>query len=89
MHTGFEETPQKTLEALVNNLKSGAMQVVDMGEAAHIARNSKECPPVAAFQLNMTLLSMFEAEFLRRGLDFDAFVGPQFRQVIDMWLETE
>lgn len=88
MRTGLENTSEETLKGLVRNLKSGAMRVVEMGPAALVSHSVKECPPAAAFEMNLTMLSMFEAEFLRRGMDFDGFIGPQFREIIDMWLKA-
>lgn len=86
MSTGFENTSEETMRALVNNLKSGAHNVLAMGDKALVSTNPKECPPAAAFQLNMTLLSMFEVEFNRRGFDFDGLVGEEFRAIMDAYM---
>lgn len=86
MATGLENTPENTLRTLVSNLKSGAMRVIDMGDAALISTNPKECPPAAAFQLNMTLLSMLEREFSRRDLDFDGLIGQEFRAIMNAYM---
>jgi hypothetical protein len=86
MSTGFENTSEETMRTLINNLKSGALRVIEMGPDALVSHGPKECPPAAAFRLNMTLLSMFEAEFLRRDLDFDGLIGQEFRAIMDMWI---
>ncbi|QQO39875.1 hypothetical protein SEA_BELFORT_222 [Streptomyces phage Belfort] len=87
MRTGLENTKQETLEILITNLKSGVLKVIDMGPAALVSDNPKECPPAAAFETNMMILQAFEAECLRRGIDFDS-IGPNIREVEDRWLEA-
>lgn len=84
MGTGFENTSEETMKILIGNLILGAHKVIDMGPEGLVSHSSKECPPAAAFQLNLAILSIFETEFLRRGLDFDGFIGKEFREIIDM-----
>lgn len=88
MDTGLEHVSNDNLKALVNNLKSGVFMVVEMGPDAFKQTSPKECPPAAAFELNMGLLQIFEAEFLKRRMNYDAFIGPELRAMIDKWLEA-
>lgn len=87
MKTGLEDTSEEALHILVHNLKVGILKVVDLGPAALISDNPKECPPAAAFETNMMILQCFEAECLRRGTDFDA-IEPDIREIQDAWLEV-
>ncbi|QOI67585.1 hypothetical protein SEA_BEUFFERT_217 [Streptomyces phage Beuffert] len=75
MRTGLEHTTPQALESLVNNLKSGTFLAIEKIDSA-------------AFELDMTLLQIFEAEFLRRDMDFDGFIGDKLRTIIDNWLEV-
>jgi hypothetical protein len=72
MATGFENTPENTLKVLIGNLKSGTFLAIEKVDSA-------------AFELDMTLLSIFENEYLRRGLDFDGLIGDKLRVVMDNW----
>lgn len=87
MRTGHEDLSEEMIRILVHNLKVGVLKVVDLGPNALISNNPKECPPVAAFETNMAILQSFEAECLKRGIDFDA-IQPNIRQIEDMWLEA-
>mgnify|MGYP001571218680 CR=1 FL=1 len=87
MKTGLEDTSEEALHILVHNLKVGILKVVDLGPAALVSDNPKECPPAAAFETNMAILMCFEAECHRRGTDFDA-IQPDIREIQDMWLEA-
>jgi hypothetical protein len=49
MATGFENTPENTLKVLIGNLKSGTFLAIEKVDSA-------------AFELDMTLLSIFENE---------------------------
>ncbi len=88
MRTGLESQSDETLARLITNLKNGALEVVNMGDEAFVTDpNKKECPPVAAFQLNMGLLETFQAEALRRGMDYDS-IGPNIREIEEMWIAS-
>lgn len=89
MKNYLEDKTDDVLRTLVGNLKRGAFEIIEMGDAALVSRSSKECPPAAAFWLNLLMATMFEREFLRRGLDFDGFVGEEFRAIMDMWNARE
>lgn len=88
MITGLEQKSDESIEVCIRNLKAGVLKVVDMGDDAFsVPEGSKESPPVAAFQLNMSLLETFQAEAFRRGMDYDA-IGPDIREIEEMWLEA-
>lgn len=87
MRTGLEHTNEETLIKIVGNLKSGVLAVVNMGPDALVSTNPKECPPAAAFETNLMILQAFEAECLRRGIDYDG-IAPDIREIEDMWLEA-
>lgn len=87
MRTGLEDSSEEVLVILVHNLKVGILKVVDLGPAALVSDNPKECPPAAAFETNMALLRTFEKEFDNRGIDFHA-VKPDIRQIYRMWREA-
>lgn len=89
MRNALEDKSDDVLRTLVGNLKRGALNVVNMGDRALVSDNPKECPPAAGFWLNMVMITMFEKEFLRRGLNFDGFIGEEFRAIIDMWNARE
>jgi len=73
MGTGLEDSSIEVLRALVNNLKSGTLLAIEKNDSA-------------AFELDMTLLSIFEREFENRNEDFDGFVGEEIRTIMDNWV---
>lgn len=88
MKTGLEHISNDAVATFIRNLKAGVLEVVNMGDKAFVSDpNKKECPPVAAFQLNLALLEMFQAEALRRGMDYDS-IGPDIRKIEEMWIAT-
>ena len=88
MRSGLEHVSDKAIETFVTNLKSGVLEVVDMGPKALVGNpDKKECPPCAAFETNLGMLQAFQAECLRRGLDYDT-IGPDIREIEDMWLQA-
>ncbi|QNN99291.1 hypothetical protein SEA_FAUST_219 [Streptomyces phage Faust] len=72
MATGFENSSEDTMRVLIGNLKSGTFLAIEKVDSA-------------AFELDMTLLSIFEAEYIRRGLDFDSLIGDKLRGIMDNW----
>lgn len=86
MITGLESASDKTIINLIANLKSGILNVVAMGDKAYITKSVKECPPIAAFEVNMSLLEPFKAEALRRGLNYDE-IGPDVSEYEQYWLD--
>lgn len=87
MRSGLENTTESALIKIIGNLKSGVFSVVNMGPAALVSDNPKECPPVAAFETNLTILQAFKRECLRRGMDYDA-IAPDIREIERMWLNA-
>lgn len=87
MRTGLENKSDAVIIHIVGNLKSGVLEVVNMGSKALTSDKPKECPPAAAFETNLMILQSFQAECLRRGLDYDN-IQPDIREIEDMWLEA-
>ena len=83
--------PLSSLAKLVHNLKNGILQVLDMTpEQMHKGNlEKKECPPTAAFQVNIAGLVAFEREIRRRGLDpADPIFGPDIvPEIAEIWAE--
>lgn len=86
MASGLENNSDKTIETIIRNLKSGVMKVLNMSPEEIHKVEGKNAPPAQAVQLNFILLEMFQAEALRRGMDYDS-IGPDIREVEDAWLE--
>lgn len=87
MRTGLENASDSTIVTIVGNLKSGVLEVVNMGPKALVSDNPKECPPAAAFETNLMILQAFQAECLRRGINYDK-IRPDIREIEDMWLNA-
>lgn len=86
MATGLENNKDSTIETIIRNLKAGVVSVLNMTPEEIHKQEGKNVPPSQAVHLNFILLEMFQAEALRRGMDYDS-IGPNLREVEDAWLE--
>lgn len=86
MSTGLEGTDVEVIVQLIGNLKTGIVRLMAMGDEKYIAKSHKECPPIAAFEVNMSLLECFKAEAYKLGINPDE-IGPDISQYEDYWLK--
>ena len=87
MKTGLENSTDDAIIKLIGNLKSGVLNVINMGEDAYKSRGPKECPPIAALEVNFSLLECFEAEARKRGINYDE-IEPDISVIQEAWLDA-
>ncbi|XAO35391.1 hypothetical protein SEA_FRANCOB_227 [Streptomyces phage Francob] len=71
MGTGLENTSDEVIIKLISNLKTGILNVAKMGDDAYKSRGPKECPPMAAVEVNLSIIGCFEPECDKRGINID------------------
>ena len=80
MSTGLENTSDEVIIKLISNLKTGILNVAKMGPDAYKSNGPKECPPMAAVEVNLSIIDSFRPECDRRGIDIDE-VEPDIRGI--------
>ena len=71
MGAGLENASDEVIIKLISNLKTGILNVAKMGPDAYKSRGPKECPPMAAVEVNLSIIGCFEPECEKRGINID------------------